>query len=43
MRLFDQEEIERFERETAAGIGGLQLPDEGDEVEWREIRGIWDW
>lgn len=41
MRLFDQEEIERFERETAAGVGGLNLADEV-EVDWRDVRGIWD-
>jgi len=35
------EEIERFERETAAGIAGIQLEDDVDE--WREVRGIWEW
>jgi E3 ubiquitin-protein ligase RNF14 len=45
-RLFDQEEIERFERETAMGVAGMGGMDglpfvDGDE--WREVRGIWEW
>jgi len=40
--LFDQEEIERFERETAMGVAGLQGVDDGEEV-WRDPRGLWEW
>lgn len=45
-RLFDQEEIDRFERETAMGVAGMGGVDglpfvDGDE--WREVRGIWEW
>jgi E3 ubiquitin-protein ligase RNF14 len=42
-RLFDQEEIERFERETAMGVAGI--PPEGVDIEgeWRDIRGFWEW
>ncbi|WVQ62143.1 uncharacterized protein L199_000281 [Kwoniella botswanensis] len=39
-KLFDQEEIDRFEREAHGGgaaLGG------GHEDEWREFRGIWEW
>jgi E3 ubiquitin-protein ligase RNF14 len=40
-KLFDIEEIERFERETAAGIAGIQL---GEDIDWQpEPRGIWEW
>lgn len=40
-RLFDQEEIERFERETAMGVAGIQMADDGEE--WRDLRGFWEW
>lgn len=42
-RLFDQEEIDRFERETAAGIAGIELADEVDAGDWRDFRGVWEW
>ena len=40
-RLFDQEEIERFERETAMAHAGIHRPEE-EEV-WQDVRGIWEW
>lgn len=46
-KLFDQEEIDRFNRETvnahpAGGVwGGIGGQDEGGE--WRDIRGFWEW
>ncbi|WVW82357.1 hypothetical protein I302_104364 [Kwoniella bestiolae CBS 10118] len=39
-KLFDQEEIERFERE--ANGGGVVVGGGGDD-DWREFRGIWEW
>ncbi|WWC86300.1 uncharacterized protein L201_001173 [Kwoniella dendrophila CBS 6074] len=37
-KLFDQEEIERFEREAQGGVVGG-----GGDEDWREFRGIWEW
>jgi E3 ubiquitin-protein ligase RNF14 len=43
-KLFDQEEIARFERETAMGLVGLPGGAvEEDAAEWRDIRGFWEW
>ncbi|WWC66318.1 uncharacterized protein I206_100219 [Kwoniella pini CBS 10737] len=40
-KLFDQEEIDRFQREAAGGevVGG----EGGADEDWREFRGIWEW
>lgn len=40
-KLFDQEEIERFERETAADFAGLALADDMEVDGWRAIQGVW--
>lgn len=44
-KLFDAEEIARFERETAMREGiGLPFVGDGEVAdEWREVRGIWEW
>nr|XP_018267239.1 uncharacterized protein I303_01224 [Kwoniella dejecticola CBS 10117]OBR89397.1 hypothetical protein I303_01224 [Kwoniella dejecticola CBS 10117] len=41
-KLFDQEEIDRFEREAAGGAVGGGGGGGGDD-DWREFRGIWEW
>ncbi|KAK4688333.1 E3 ubiquitin-protein ligase RNF14, partial [Tremellales sp. Uapishka_1] len=42
-RLFDQEEIDRFQRDTEGGIEGFEQWQVGDEVGWREVRGFWEY
>ncbi len=49
-RLFDQEEIDRFNRETVPGGGGGGawadpgfIEDGFGEEDWRDIRGFWEW
>lgn len=40
-KLFDQEEIERFERETAADFAGMVLEDDVEVDDWRAMQGVW--
>ena len=47
-KLFDQEEIDRFNRETVnaqpvGGVWGGVGAENIGEAEWRDIRGFWEW
>lgn len=42
-KLFDVEELNRAERETAMAQAGIILDQWEFADEWREVRGFWEW